>query len=51
MSRRTFMNLLAGSAAGLAMPSTFAADTPAVPTIAYDSIPNPVRLPNDVYFG
>ena len=51
MSRRTFMSLLAGSAAGLAMPSAFAADTPAVPTIAYDSIPNPVRLPNDVYFG
>ncbi|WP_233852402.1 peptidyl-alpha-hydroxyglycine alpha-amidating lyase family protein [Paraburkholderia sp. HD33-4] len=51
MSRRTFMNLLAGSAAGLAMPSTFAADTPAIPTLAYDSIPNPVRLPNDMYFG
>jgi hypothetical protein len=51
MSRRTFMSLLAGSAAGLAMPSAFAADTPAVPTIAYDSIANPVRLPNDTYFG
>ncbi|MGF6413289.1 peptidyl-alpha-hydroxyglycine alpha-amidating lyase family protein [Paraburkholderia sp. MM5482-R1] len=51
MSRRTFMSLLAGSAAGLAMPPAFAADTPAVPTIAYDSIANPVRLPNDRYFG
>ncbi|MBB5423231.1 6-bladed beta-propeller [Paraburkholderia sp. CNPSo 3155] len=51
MSRRTFMSLLAGSAAGLAMPSAFAVDTPDVPTIAYDSIANPVRLPNDTYFG
>jgi hypothetical protein len=51
MSRRTFMSLIAGSAAGLAMPSAFAADTPAVPSIAYDSIANPVRLPNDMYFG
>ncbi|MEX3853122.1 peptidyl-alpha-hydroxyglycine alpha-amidating lyase family protein [Paraburkholderia sp. BR10923] len=51
MSRRTFMSLLAGSAAGLAMPSAFAADAPDVPTIAYDSIANPVRLPNDTYFG
>ncbi|WP_329959701.1 peptidyl-alpha-hydroxyglycine alpha-amidating lyase family protein [Paraburkholderia translucens] len=51
MSRRTFMSLIAGSAAGLAMPCAFAADTPAVPAIAYDSIPNPVRLPNDMYFG
>ncbi|MBB5505008.1 peptidyl-alpha-hydroxyglycine alpha-amidating lyase family protein [Paraburkholderia atlantica] len=51
MSRRTFMSLLAGSAAGLAMPSAFAADTPDVPTIAFESIANPVRLPNDTYFG
>ncbi|RZF25032.1 6-bladed beta-propeller [Paraburkholderia sp. UYCP14C] len=51
MSRRTFMSLLAGSAAGLAMPAAFAADAPNVPTIAYDSIANPVRLPNDIYFG
>ncbi|HEY2023721.1 MAG TPA: 6-bladed beta-propeller, partial [Paraburkholderia sp.] len=51
MSRRTFMSLIAGSAAGLAMPSAFAADTPAVPSIAYDSIANPVRLPKDTYFG
>ncbi|OLL28082.1 6-bladed beta-propeller [Burkholderia sp. SRS-W-2-2016] len=51
MSRRTFMSLLAGSAASLAMPGAFAADTPDVPSIAYDSIANPVRLPNDVYFG
>ncbi|NVI03836.1 peptidyl-alpha-hydroxyglycine alpha-amidating lyase family protein [Paraburkholderia youngii] len=51
MSRRTFMSLLAGSAAGLAMPSAFAADAPDVRTIAYDSIANPVRLPNDTYFG
>ncbi|NML32548.1 peptidyl-alpha-hydroxyglycine alpha-amidating lyase family protein [Paraburkholderia antibiotica] len=51
MSRRTFMSLLAGSAASLAMPAAFAADASAVPSIAYDSIANPVRLPNDVYFG
>ncbi|SMG55237.1 peptidyl-alpha-hydroxyglycine alpha-amidating lyase family protein [Paraburkholderia susongensis] len=50
MSRRTFMNLIAGSAAGLAMPSAFA-DTPTVPSIAYDSIANPVRLPTNTYFG
>lgn len=50
MSRRTFMSLIAGSAAGLAMPSAFA-DTQTVPEIPYDSIAEPVRLPKDVYFG
>ncbi|MBN3846400.1 6-bladed beta-propeller [Paraburkholderia sp. Ac-20342] len=50
MSRRTFMSLIAGSAAGLAIPPVFA-DTPTVPSIAYDSIANPVRLPADMYFG
>ncbi|HEY4298642.1 MAG TPA: peptidyl-alpha-hydroxyglycine alpha-amidating lyase family protein [Paraburkholderia sp.] len=50
MSRRAFMNLIAGTAAGLAMPAAFA-DTPTVPSIAYDSIADPVRLPKDTYLG
>ncbi|MFM0224036.1 peptidyl-alpha-hydroxyglycine alpha-amidating lyase family protein [Paraburkholderia dipogonis] len=50
MSRRTFLSLVAGTAAGLAIPPALA-DSPAVPSIAYDSIPNPVHLPKDVYFG
>jgi sugar lactone lactonase YvrE len=44
------MNLIAGTAAGLAMPAAFA-DTPTVPSIAYDSIADPVRLPKDTYLG
>jgi hypothetical protein len=50
MSRRTFMSLIAGSAAGLAIPAAFA-DTPTVPSIAYDSIAEPVHLPKDTYLG
>jgi 6-bladed beta-propeller len=50
MSRRAFLSLVAGTAAGLAIPPAFA-DSPAVPSIAYDSIPDPVHLPKDVYFG
>jgi hypothetical protein len=50
MSRRSFLSLVAGTAAGLAIPPAFA-DSPTVPSIAYDSIPNPVHLPKDVYFG
>ncbi|VXC69004.1 NHL repeat containing protein [Burkholderia sp. 8Y] len=50
MSRRTFMSLIAGTAAVFVMPPSFA-DTEMVPSIAYDSIADPVRLPKDVYFG
>ncbi|MGF6773683.1 sugar lactone lactonase YvrE [Paraburkholderia sp. GAS199] len=50
ISRRTFLNLLAGTAAGLALPPAFA-DSPSVPSIAYDSISDPVRLPKDLYLG
>jgi hypothetical protein len=50
ISRRAFLNLVAGTTAALALPSAFA-DTPSVPSIAYDAIPTPVRLPKDMYFG
>ncbi|MFM0718376.1 peptidyl-alpha-hydroxyglycine alpha-amidating lyase family protein [Paraburkholderia strydomiana] len=45
-----FMSLIAGTAAGLAMPAAFA-DTQDVPSVAYDSVANPVHLPKDTYFG
>ena len=49
-SRRRF---LAAAAAWAAMPSLAAAQggTPPVPRIAYESVPNPVHLPADQYFG
>ena len=50
MSRRTFLSLIAGTATGLAIPSAFA-DTQPAPSIAYDSIADPVRLPRDTFFG
>ncbi|WP_350029706.1 peptidyl-alpha-hydroxyglycine alpha-amidating lyase family protein [Caballeronia sp. ATUFL_M2_KS44] len=50
MSRRAFMSLIAGTAAGLAMPPAFA-DAQPVPSIAYDSIADPVHLPKDMYLG
>ncbi|MBP0594061.1 hypothetical protein J8I87_31175 [Paraburkholderia sp. LEh10] len=50
MSRHTFLNMIAGTAAGLAIPSAFA-DEQAAPSIAYDSVANPVVLPKDFYFG
>ncbi|WP_207556986.1 NHL repeat-containing protein [Paraburkholderia acidicola] len=50
MSRRTFMSLVAGTAAGLVMPPAFA-DAQPVQSIPYDSIADPVRLPEDTYFG
>ena len=50
MSRRTFLSLIAGTATGLAIPSAFADAQPA-PSIAYDSIADPVRLPRDTFFG
>jgi DNA-binding beta-propeller fold protein YncE len=51
MSRRTFMNLIAGSAAGLVMPTAFADTQEAVPEIPYDSVADPVHLPKDIYLG
>ncbi|QDQ81540.1 peptidyl-alpha-hydroxyglycine alpha-amidating lyase family protein [Paraburkholderia megapolitana] len=50
MSRRTFMSLVAGTAAGLVIPPAFA-DAQSVPSIPFDSIADPVRLPEDTYFG
>ena len=50
MSRRTFMSLVASTAAGLVIPPAFA-DAQTVPSIAYDSIADPVHLPKDTYFG
>jgi sugar lactone lactonase YvrE len=50
MSRRMFMSLIAGSAAALAMPTAFA-DAQDVPSIAYDSVADPVTLPRDTYLG
>ena len=50
MGGRTFLSLIAGTATGLAIPSAFA-DTQPAPSIAYDSIADPVRLPRDTFFG
>ena len=50
MSRRTFMSLVASTAAGLVIPPAFA-DAQSVPSIPFDSIADPVRLPEDTYFG
>jgi hypothetical protein len=50
LNRRGFLAVAGGGAAALALlPHLAYAKT--VPTIAYDSIPDPVRLPRDVYFG
>ena len=50
MHRRRFMAAAGGVAAGLVLSPRLAfADT--VPTITYDSVPNPLRLPPDIYFG
>src|SRR6202167_926010 len=50
MHRRRFMAAAGGVVAGLVLSPRLAfADT--VPTIAYDSVPNPLRLPPDIYFG
>jgi hypothetical protein len=44
--------LAGGAAAALAlMPLSAHAQDQTVPSIAFDSIPNPVHLPRDVYFG
>ena len=45
-SRRRFL----ATAAALAAAPAFA-QAQSVPSIAYDSIPDPVRLPADMYFG
>jgi hypothetical protein len=50
MHRRRFMATAGGAVAGLVLsPRLALADT--VPTIAYDSVPNLLRLPTDLYFG
>ncbi|HYB58394.1 MAG TPA: peptidyl-alpha-hydroxyglycine alpha-amidating lyase family protein [Alphaproteobacteria bacterium] len=49
-ARRRFMLAAGAAVAALALPPRLAsAET--VPTIAYDSVPNPLHLPPDVYFG
>jgi hypothetical protein len=48
--RRRFLLAAAGGAASLALPRRSAfAET--VPTIPYDSVPEPLRLPRNLYFG
>jgi hypothetical protein len=50
LSRRRFMTVAGGATAALALlPGLAYAQN--VPSIAYDSVPNPVRLPTDMYFG
>ncbi|KQR78980.1 hypothetical protein ASG35_09245 [Burkholderia sp. Leaf177] len=52
LDRRGFIRLAGGAAAALAlMPLSAHAQDQTVPSIAFDSIPNPVHLPRDVYFG
>jgi sugar lactone lactonase YvrE len=52
LDRRGFIRLAGGAAAALAlMPLSAQAQEQIVPSIAFDSIPNPVHLPRDVYFG
>ena len=48
--RRRFLLAAAGGAASLALPrrSAFAETVPAIP---YDSVPEPLRLPRNLYFG
>ena len=49
-ARRRFMLAAGAAVAALALPPRLAsADT--VPAIAYESVPNPLHLPRDVYFG
>ena len=52
LTRRRFLALAAEGTAALALAPHFAyADTDTIRTIAYDSVPNPVHLPRDTYFG
>jgi hypothetical protein len=50
LDRRGFIRLAGGAAAALAL-TPHLAQAQTVQSIAYDSIPNPVHLPRDVYFG
>ena len=49
VSRRRFISMASGAAALSVLPQLAFAKT--VPTIAYDSIPDPLQPPDDVYFG
>ena len=49
-ARRRFMLAAGAAVAALALPPRLAS-AESVPTIAYDSVPNPLHLPRDVYFG
>jgi NHL repeat-containing protein len=51
LSRRRFIAALGAQAAALALTPRIAAAAETVPTIAYDSVPNLLRLPRDLYFG
>ncbi|PLZ00855.1 6-bladed beta-propeller [Burkholderia sp. WAC0059] len=52
VSRRRFLAMAGESAAALALTPGLAWSAGAdVPTIAFDSVPNPLRLPLDIYFG
>jgi NHL repeat-containing protein len=51
LSRRRFIAAMGAHAAALALAPRFAAAAESVPTIAYDSVPNLLRLPRDLYFG
>jgi hypothetical protein len=51
LGRRRFLRAAGGSAAALALAPSLALAQGAVPTIPYDSVRDPLRLPNDIYFG
>jgi hypothetical protein len=52
LTRRRFLALAAEGAAALTLlPHSAYADTDTTQTIAYDSVPNPLHLPRDTYFG
>jgi hypothetical protein len=51
MTRRRFLTMASHGAAALAMFPHLAFADETVPTLAYDSVPDPVRLPQDMYLG
>jgi NHL repeat-containing protein len=51
LSRRRFIAAMGAHAAALALAPRIAAAAETVPTIAYDSVPNLLHLPRDLYFG
>lgn len=52
VTRRRFLALAGEGAAALALMPRFGyAETESVPSIRYDSVPDPVQLPQDIYFG